>query len=467
MILDRRAFLHSSLLAALGGCASQGPYRTNADICPATAVALNDCAGSSHIVVKQPSGRGLEYSIGIVEFDDQGVLLSEEQMWLVFNQLRMLADSGRDLSIVVYVHGWHHNADAADQDFASFSRLLAELAALEAVKATRRRVAGIYAAWPGLGITVPGIKYAGFWTRKEAAERVAQGSILELFAQARGIWNGRREKQGDSRLVIIGHSFGGLIVYEALRNYFVDGASTGPTESDVYEERIADPVLNRKVAGYGNLVVLVNPAVEGVRYEVINRIVNERTHFNKQQKPVLAIFASRNDYPVRYLFPTGRWVSTSLQQVRSENADKARERNGGPRINEAQKVVYGVGYVHEFRTHTLDLGTPPDQRFAGTAAASHDPAFVRQREAFESQQHQEFITASTDAHGFLKSGWKRRYTDGAVLAHVGKMPTNPFWVVSVDSSLINGHNGIWSSPEWMDFLRQLYDETVDHPAVPV
>jgi hypothetical protein len=47
------------------------------------------------------------------------------------------------------------------------------------------------------------------------------------------------------------------------------------------------------------------------------------------------------------------------------------------------------------------------------------------------------------------------------------MPTNPFWVVNVDHGLVNGHNGIWSSTEWMDFLRQLYDETVDHPGVPL
>jgi hypothetical protein len=465
MTLDRRVFLHSSLMAALAGCASQGPYRTDADACDATALALNDCGRASYIVAKPPSGQGLEYSIGVVEFDDQGVLLSEDQMWLVFDKLKAFADSGRDLSIIVYVHGWHHNADAADQDFANFNVLLAELAALEATKPTKRHVAGIYAAWPGLGITVPGVKYAGFWTRKEAAERVAQGSILELFAQAKGIWNARREKRGASRLVIIGHSFGGLIVYEALRNYLVDNASTGPTESDEYEKAIADPVLNRRVTGYGDLVILVNPAVEGVRYQVINRIVNERNHFRKDQKPVLAIFASRNDYPVRYLFPAGRWVSTSLQRVRSKNADDARGRAGEPRIDESQKVIYGLGYVDEFITHTLDLDSPPDPRFAG--AAGLDPAFVRQREAFEARQLKDFVATSTNTHGFLKPGWKRQYTDGAVLAHIGKMPTNPFWVVSVDPRLINGHNGIWSSTEWMDFLRQLYDETVDHPGIPL
>jgi nitrous oxide reductase len=68
MTLNRRAFLHSSLLTALAGCASQGPYRTNVDRCQATAAALVDCGSNSHIVVKQSSGQSLEYSVGVVEF---------------------------------------------------------------------------------------------------------------------------------------------------------------------------------------------------------------------------------------------------------------------------------------------------------------------------------------------------------------------------------------------------------------
>ncbi|MFZ1429670.1 MAG: hypothetical protein WAS21_23240 [Geminicoccaceae bacterium] len=464
MTFDRRLFLHASLLSALAGCARQGPYRTESARCYTNSAVLQECRDRSYIVAKLASAPNLEYSLSVVEFDDQGVLLSENAMWVACNQLKEVSASGRELSIVIYVHGWHHNADDDDADFASFNELLAALAALEATKPTNRYVTGIYAAWPGLSITVPGVKYAGFWTRKETAERVAQGSILELFAQVRQIWKSQRDDNGDPRLVIIGHSFGGLIVYQALRNYFIEGATTGPTHSITRAQKQVDPILNQKIEGYGNLVILVNPAFEGVRYEVINRIVNERDQFHQKQKPVLAIFAARNDYPVRYFFPIGRWLGTGLQQAASVDGDRAREQINERPTDQLTKLVYGVGYVDEFATHRLDLRTPPNPRFVNTAAMKLDPEVLREREAYEMEQLEVF-ERTWIANGTLKKKWERVYTDGAVLTHTAKYPTNPFWVVKVDSALIDGHNGIWDNPQWMDFLRQFFDETVDRPEV--
>jgi hypothetical protein len=199
---------------------------------------------------------------------------------------------------------------------------------------------------------------------------------------------------------------------------------------------------------------------------VLNRIVNERDQFAPSQKPILAIFASLNDYPVRYFFPVGRWAGTGLQRLASDAADQERAAVGARRTDETTKLLYRVGYIDEFETHSLDLGVPPDSQFAGIAAASLTPEFLRQREIYEAKQLAAF-NATWNRDGFLQQGWSRRYTDGAILTHKAKFPNNPFYVVKVDAALIDGHNGIWRNQQWLDFLRQFYDEIVDHPMMPV
>jgi alpha-beta hydrolase superfamily lysophospholipase len=62
------------------------------------------------------------------------------------------------------------------------------------------------------------------------AHRVAEGSVREVLARAKALrdavdassWPGHQDHR-NTRMVTIGHSFGGLIVYSALAQYFMIG----------------------------------------------------------------------------------------------------------------------------------------------------------------------------------------------------------------------------------------------------
>jgi hypothetical protein len=81
---------------------------------------------------------------------------------------------------------------------------------------------------------------------------------------------------------------------------------------------------------------------------------------------------------------------------------------------------------------------------------SPDEARAR-RQAFDRQWR--------DADGRSKEGWERRYGSGVVLTHLAGRsdPDNPFWVVSTDSPIIDGH-GDFYTPYFLGFLRELYDD---------
>jgi len=59
--------------------------------------------------------------------------------------------------------------------------------------------------------------------------------------------------------------------------------------------------------------------------------------------------------------------------------------------------------------------------------------------------------------GHLLKGWKRTYTLGAILEHVGGNPDNPFWTIEATLEVVDGHNEIFR-PVFLDFLRQVCDD---------
>ena len=120
-----------------------------------------------------------EYSLAVIEFDDQGWyhdLAPRDAL------LRFLDDTaGNDLLILVFVHGWKHNAQAGDGNLRSFRGLLRDARASEDQRGTGRRVLGVYLSWRGRSLSGnPLWMNASFWTRKSAAFRVAVGSVREI-----------------------------------------------------------------------------------------------------------------------------------------------------------------------------------------------------------------------------------------------------------------------------------------------
>ena len=259
-----------------------------------------------------------DYDLFFVEFDDQGWLARQErgdqtQIGALTQRLTALI-KGRDpassddlkrlsalpddqpLSLLVYTHGWHHSAAANDSNVRKFRRLLEGTAAVEkelcllkrreaggeaAAKACsnresitpwkkKRRVVGIYVGWRGDSILGPVIEHLSIWDRKLAAEKVALGSVQELFARLHNFYvqhechfaQSAEAKRicADVRMLTVGHSFGGLITYRSLAPRLM---------MNVVETHRRNVAADHVPYAYsvGDLTVLINPAFEGTRFE--------------------------------------------------------------------------------------------------------------------------------------------------------------------------------------------------------
>lgn len=326
------------------------------------------------------------YQLAIVEFDDQGRCYCRQQMDDVADRVDAMRTGREDAILLVFVHGWKHNAETNDPNLMSFCDVLARTAKHETDSATGapRPVMGVYVGWRGKSTYGMGDAVADttFWGRQEAGHRVATGSVRELFGRLRHYRNSRLKDHGSALLVIAGHSFGGMIVFSALAQSLIQSAST--------------PV-GKVIPGFADLVLLVNPAIEGARYFPINDLVTSKRFADRTsaQLPIFVCVQAKNDQPIGTWFPVGNFKNRLNEAAIGEL--------------ETRCITHAIGFIDEFRTHEL----------AWTAASG--PFVLNPPEIKES---------------------------------------NPFWVVSADKDVVDGHGGIWQAP-FLSFLKAIIFQHVN------
>jgi len=145
----------------------------------------------------------LSYDLGIVEFDDQGVCHYRTQMAAIADKLAEFGE--RDAIILVFVHGWKHDARSDDDNlahFSGFSKRLCGGKPKDGAAGLRRlrRLARHDAYSRHILVDTLSLSQLTFWDRQEAARRVSTGSIRELLGRLRQYSN-RQAKDG-SRLLV-------------------------------------------------------------------------------------------------------------------------------------------------------------------------------------------------------------------------------------------------------------------------
>lgn len=420
---------------ALAACAPLTQYRTNYEVCvSATLPPSAEC--ETHTLQQLPArDADSSFLLGFIEFDDQGQMWDRKQMWAVVDKLSS-ESAGKELLMVVFVHGWKHNAAPYDPNIETFRSVLAELSRAEkqisdVTGDPRRLVAGVYLGWRGASVTMPVVNQLSFWDRKNTAQKVGKVGVTEALNRLEQIRRTKDSMEGEAsrtRLVVVGHSFGGALVHTALASALESGFvhSTGPdgTVSDV--------------AGFGNLVVLINPAFEALLFAPLSDMSTERGSYFGPQLPVLAVLTSEADYATRYAFPAGRVFSTFFEKERSITRFNAVTRTEQV-IDEENANRSAVGHFQPYRTHRL-YPTGDSTREQAAAPGSAD-SFARLQKFSQS-----WVNDRPGSKIPFDSLMLERTTTSA-----GR---NPYLVTYVDKQLIRNHNDI---ADWrvINFLKQL------------
>lgn len=419
------------------------------------------------------------HGVNYVEIDEQGILHDRAAAEAAIRYAAAPPTAGNRMAyVVVFIHGWHHSAEAGDSNVQAFHRALA------AVKHWRRDadVRGIYIGWRGSSLDIPLLRYLTFWERKNTSDEIGRGALLEfLLRLERGV---KPEPASTNRLVLIGHSFGASVAFNALAHVhmqrFVDGLhSTAP---------------GPRFRGYGDLTVLINPAIEAMRYMPLQSAVEYYASpqspvpldFSQETKPRLVILASDGDLATRCTFPVARLFSTALEAHNRISPQKSPDPDGAYVQWNMDRDT--VGNFPNFRTHwplrlvdTTTESRPPStfveclrEIVAGVARPAEPPPTMLDQCATPTPEHlRELLrqeAADPDAvtaepQPALPAGKTVRgsyFPDSNIrvvrmpLDSRPKLRNSPYIVAGVGTEIIASHSGI-GNPNLICWINQLVD----------
>lgn len=328
--------------------------------------ALKQCANATTIDPRKLCEKASiehvkDFAIAYVELTDQGWFYDRKQLNAALNLLQ--AKGEKSLEVVVFVHGWKHSAQFDDFDVTKFRDTV--MPALTRGRPGSRAV-GIYVGWRGAPLDLPTlVQGITFYDRKATADHVARGSVRELFSHLQAI---RKEPVAASgrevRLTLIGHSFGGLIVYNSVAESLLNSLVTA---------NHGDQATLRKAIPIADLVLLLNPAFEASRFEPLFQVAKDQSPstgsfwaYAEDQRPILVSITSEADSATRIAFPLGRTVISLFEHEGWTDQDVPRS-DYSERLEKIANT-HTMGHMERYRTHQLELSDNAQQADPATIA---------------------------------------------------------------------------------------------------
>jgi hypothetical protein len=386
------------------------------------------------------------YDLRIVQLDDFGSFWdpATAQDTLASVEAQSLATSSSTY-VVVFTHGWHHNAAPHDPNLEQFKTWLGNLsgefsqpqrraARQELTGSPNFKLIGIYVGWRGRAL--PGLlDYGTMWWRKTAAERVGDGDFSEFLERLQRIYLRANAYQRFldacthnrnvpfTGLFTVGHSFGGQALLKAVgRPIESDLAMRAPHLTHAVQSvvRPSNPTLEQiPIDSFGDLNILVNPAVEAYQFARIDGLYRQLA-YPVDQTPQLVVFSADNDRPRQFFFPIARVLTSPFRPMFR---------------NSYQGALWGkaLGEFTEQQTHELRL-------------AKQDPDSLSDDD-FKPANRQKVALYDFTSPTVFSGVRMTRQPNTAIIDN------SPVAVIYTHDKIIDGHNGVFD-PKFLAFLPQ-------------
>ena len=411
------------LLLAAAGCLPNREYRP----------------GAAAVERKTPGQRN--YDLGYVEFDEQGDFWDRDQL---ARAVGLVKQTPKPL-LVIYVHGWQNNASDNTNDVPQFHEVLAKLARTERIRKLDYQVVGVYLGWRGKQAYDPLLKILSFPNRKDAAARIGSSNTI-TEAIFRLVYEARHPARG-ARTILIGHSFGALVVERAVEQAMTGGLLTG------------DPVVP------ADFILLVNSAAESIYAKEMRDMMVSTLRFS----PSRHCYQDSDDSSACFLKDEPRIISVTSE---TDEATGVAFPVGA--------TLFGVGKLYRDYSGPETGGAPVDQRLFFTHTPGHNNLLLDHRivpldmTAPVAEEPRAFEENLENPQALPASGGDAQATPifatgGAELSNGEKTPWNwwrlnytgnpsqrsPFWIVRVPKEILNGHGDIFN-PNAIDMMAALF-----------
>ena len=336
------------------------------------------------------------YDLAFIEFGEQGSYQDPTQLQ---NAVDLIKRTSRPL-VITYVHGWHHGADS--RDVGNFSGWLSEISKTQLIRDSGLHPIGVYLGWRGESTTIPVIRQFTFYSRKAAAERLA--SNFDCYDAIAAVSQAARESRGPGGqyTVLIGHSFGGLVVERSVAHAI---------NAEMHGHAAADRSLP------ADLILMVNPASDSIlTRQMIAALASRHT---ENSRPFLVSLTSTADAATGTAFPISTSLAATTKVFNEVPVPGTEQRESERRFYTATPGHNDFLINHETRKLEKTIDAPGGLNALQTNLTHNLIADV---------------FATDGANGRLDL-WKIKRTGNVDV---------PYWDVKVDPSIIKNHGDIWN-----------------------
>jgi len=334
------------------------------------------------------------------EINDDGQFHSPEQI----SNLERWLDVNPNDPIILFVHGWHHNAKPSDKNLVGFKKFLIQVEA-ESCRSDSKQPAsvschsldGIYVGWRGDEVQLlAGPQQLDFPTivsRKSAAKRVGAGGLKSILTYI-------NERFPTRTVIIAGHSLGGAAVFYAL-------------------ESSLDGMVNNK-AEY----ILVNPAVG-------------TSEFSTVESRILA------DSPLIPSHDSEGSTGTQVAALRLHRRLIVLQATGDTAISKLYPIAFKsdtpIGFDKTRATHIAYRCSKT--RSLCDPGKAHETNFAFSKVEVESGQSPNFCSIFLAKQTFVLQTVPKPTSDESCWSEFSR----PVWVVAMEPSISGSHNDIFNT----------------------
>lgn len=365
------------------------------------------------------------YDLAFAEFTERGNVFNS--LW-IDETFKKIADHEKNTGvvIVVFVHGWKHNADETDPNLIDFKKILGAISSSENSPLYGRKLIGLYVGWKGSSLDLGWLENITYWDRKTVAEEVGKGGVTKLLLGLEDIYkNSHESNHMKNVLVTVGHSFGGAIVVNAVTDIL-----TGRTAmlSHTNEKNTANSI--------GDTIIVINPAIEANQtLPLIESAIN--ANYIDKQNPLFISISTDADSATHYTFPLGQtlgllftWHQANLERDYYHD----RKSTEVPVLKEEHLDTTTVGNFAPYLTHYLSSKKEVGQSKPGLNLESCDekPELCKPK-------------GITSLSGYPT---------------ISPLPQDyPFYFIKTDDTIMTGHNDIFNDT-MRAFIITLIDDIV-------
>ena len=308
------------LTVLLSACVGNSPFRT------ADGVSCEHWSGCGS---SYENNNG--YDLGFIEYTERGNDFNPQETASLLKKIQAASDAG-SVALVIFVHGWKHNASTEDGNVNSFKKALQRIAVSKVVGG--KKIIGLYVGWRGMSFHGLGLENLTFWDRKSTAEEVGRGGVTELFLKLENITAANQK----NFMITIGHSFGGAITLTALH--------------DTLLSKMAAIERGKETKAFGDGVILLNPAIEANQALLLKEHSMSIGAMAKKVPSIMYVVSSQADIPTNYLFPLGQFFGVN---VRTNQVDIKRRYLGRDYVIREQDLdTQTVGNYGMFTTGVMN-----------------------------------------------------------------------------------------------------------------